>query len=464
MDEPYTTPTLTVEDEDALAQDRIIIQKSLGGKRKVSAALLTPPSSHAGSISSSSSSISSATASVRFHPLAAAENAFNLPDHAESVAAVEFCGFTPNAAQYIYGNYVKSRSVPQNPDDLMDYMFSQTNLAKNEMPPNEAMSRMGLTQSTQDRILDPRFEQIRGTESIKAWVKDTVRVNYLTLLQLQQRLKAAAIYTHKKKKRKSIQQPNIFEPEGVWQPSGTATATSNVPGISEYHSLPEAHITLVDARPNARPDHYQLFKGKAAVDIEDWIAPDGSIHLEGLRTFAGGDFNLREFAYYWTLEPATAEEYVKFARTRSPYSEIWFLSVQIKKTFVDSLRIEELWYGHDWKAFVWHCRKTKIPPASYDRLWKGDAAVELIKGHICRNTSHLITNIKAENVQTGITEANVMTINNDSKSTQWCFIGLELMARFDAEAKGKIHIEIRAPENSETTTDAPLDPTASKSS
>lgn len=36
------------------------------------------------------------------------------------------------------------------------------------------------------------------------------------------------------------------------------------------------------------------------------------------------------------------------------------------------------------------------------------------------------------------------------------------MARFDVEAKGKIHIEIRPPEKSETSTDAPLDTTASK--
>ncbi|KAL8976829.1 MAG: hypothetical protein Q9205_007247, partial [Flavoplaca limonia] len=161
------------------------------------------------------------------------------------------------------------------------------------------------------------------------------------------------------------------------------------------------------------------------------------------------------------LGPLKRTAYLHKTGARS--SEIWILSVQIKKKFVDSLRIEELWYGHDWKAFVWHCRKTEIPPASYNRPWKGDAAAELINGHICRNTSKLIANIKAENVQTGITDANVLTIDNDHfKSTQWYFVGLEVMARFNVEAKGKIHIEFSPPENSETSTHAPLDTTASK--
>ncbi|KAI4252010.1 MAG: hypothetical protein L6R42_008152 [Xanthoria sp. 1 TBL-2021] len=443
--------SLTAEDENSLAEDRIVVQNLSGGKRKVSASLLIPPSSHAGSLSSnySSSSSSSATASFRFQPLTAVNNTIILPDHSESVAAIEFCGFTLDAAQQIYSRFV-SRTDPNSPDELLDYMKSETNRAKDEdeLLPRVAMSKMGLGPAIQDRIMDDRFEQIRQTQSITAWVRNTIEVNYETLLLLQQRLKAAAVYTRAKKKRKSVQHPETFQPETVWQPSGTATVTSNIPGLSACHNLPEAHVSAVAVRPVDRPDHYTLYRGKAAVEMGDWISSDGSLQLEGLRTYAKGDFNLNNPAYYWTLELETAERYCNYAATRCPYSEIWLLQVQVKKTFVDSLRSKDLWYSNEWKEFVWHCRKGLQPPPRYDDFWKTNGA-ELIKGHVCQNSSRIITNIKKEDVQTAISEANVLSPNNQFKATQWCFLGIEVMSRFDAEVKGKIHVEIRPPPDSE---------------
>lgn len=205
-DFPPQDTLLSVEDEDSLADDRILISKSSGGRRKVSAALLTPPSSHAGSLSSissaASSSATSLTASVRWAPLEAVNQAIILPNHAESVAAIEFSGFTLEVAQQIYARFLARPLIHNNPDDLLDYMKAQAYIQDGESPPRAAMSSMGLTHEVQNRILDDRFEQIRQTQSITAWVHNTITVNYETLLLLQQRFKAAAIYIRKKKKRK----------------------------------------------------------------------------------------------------------------------------------------------------------------------------------------------------------------------------------------------------------------------
>ncbi|KAL8854171.1 MAG: hypothetical protein Q9221_001094 [Calogaya cf. arnoldii] len=455
--------SLTVEDENFLLEDRIVIEKSSNGKRKVSAALLTPPASQSGSLSSNSSSstASSATASVRFAPIVTVNSSFVLPDHHESVAAVEFCGFTLQAAQETYSRFANSRKDPDNPDDLLDFMKAQTLRAKKEeIPPREAMTMMGITTSIQDRILNGRFENIRLTQPIVFWVQNTIEINYKTLLVLQKRLKTAANFTHakKKKKRESLQAAT-FQP-GAKDEAPTGTATVSRPGVSAFQNLPEAHVTVAEARPKDKADFYTLFKGKAAAEMGDWIGADVAISLDGLRTYSGGDFNVSEAAYYWTLEHGTAEEYCNYAGERCSYSEIWLISVQLRKTYVDSLRTKSLWYGHDWKEFVWCCRKTRIPPPRYDDFYKGDEKAQLIKGHVCKNGSNLIMNIKAEDVQTRITPDNVMTIpGSDIKSTQWYFIGLETMAQFDEEAKGRFHIDIRPPPDSR----APTDPSSSKS-
>lgn len=116
-----------------------------------------------------------------------------------------------------------------------------------------------------------------------------------------------------------------------------------------------------------------------------------------------------------------------------------------RKSFVDSLRSEELWFGHDWKEFVWYSRKGRQPPARYDEFWKPSGA-ELIKGHLYKNSSRIITNIEQADVQTALAESNVRTIRNQSfKSTQWCLLGIDVMIRFGAEIRGKIHVDITPP-------------------
>jgi hypothetical protein len=52
------------------------------------------------------------------------------------------------------------------------------------------MTQIGLTQQMQDAILDPRFSTIFGTETLRFWIDDTLRINYLTLMHLLRRLKS----------------------------------------------------------------------------------------------------------------------------------------------------------------------------------------------------------------------------------------------------------------------------------
>lgn len=75
---------LTPEEMRSLEEDRILLSAPQNGNRKVSAAMLSPPSSH-----SSQSSSSRSSASVRYQPFNAAGMAFDLPEALESVAAFE---------------------------------------------------------------------------------------------------------------------------------------------------------------------------------------------------------------------------------------------------------------------------------------------------------------------------------------------------------------------------------------
>ena len=304
--------------------------------------------------------------------------------------------------------------------------------------------------SRYDGILSPSFREIFLTETVKYWARDTIQINWKTLIRLMTNLKAAATRSRAEKRKKKhvetvfSQQAESGQSSAATGPSHTAIVQSSIEGLDQQGLLPRSHVATVISPPPALPNHVVLFKATAAVETEEWIDEDGQVVLTGLKTFAGGDFNFVNPAQYWTPERATAEEYLGYAQSRCKYSEVWLIQIQIKESFVDALKNEDLWYSRDWKEYVWYCRRKREPPARYDGLWKAGTA-DVIRGHICKNDAHVITNIKKQEVQDQMNENNLMRNQDGSKATQWCFVQYESISSLAQEIKGKIHVEVAPP-------------------
>ncbi|KAI4097851.1 MAG: hypothetical protein LQ344_000123 [Seirophora lacunosa] len=428
------TDDLTVEDERILAEQRIVIGQSVAGKRKISAAFLSPPPSSR-SVSSSSTV---STASVRVQSVSLVNATLDVPEHLESSATVEICGFTREAAHKIHARWTSRPNPQNNPDSIWDYMRADIILADPHdlLEPSDALKRMGLTQSLRDAIMDPLHEDIRETEKITFWALDSVSVNWKTVCHYHQTLKTAAV-TLKSKKRKAQVQDLVQQGE----PAGaTATVQSALDTFSEFRNLPMAHVAVVDSPPVELADHITLWKAKAAVEMDEWINEDGFLSGPGLQTLPGGDFNSQDVAYYFTPEKATADKYWNYAQIRCPDSELWMIRVQVAKTFVDSLSTQEVWYGADWKEFVWSSRKRLNTAHKFSHLESSG----LVKGDVCTKMSQYIMRIEAQQVQTSMNEGNLL-FNDGVKATQWAIKGADKQKSFNQEIRGKIHIIITPP-------------------
>lgn len=273
-------------------------------------------------------------------------------------------------------------------------------------------------------------------------------VGYKTLLVLNQRLKDAAKQTRVKKKAKvsaKIALPDAGPSEEPAHQSFTPTIESSLETLTLQQNLPQAYVSLVTEPPSELPNHCMLYKAKAAAQMGDWISEEnGSLSLTGLVTHPGGDFNSDQLAYYWTPDRATAIQYRDWASVRCPHSEIWLIQCQVRTSYVESLRSKELWFGCNWKEFVWYCRKGADPPSRYRDFCQPN--VDLVKGHVFKNSSSVIvTRIKRENVQDSINESNLVVNPDGRKATQWAILNRASMRRFDEEIKGKIHVEVLQP-------------------
>lgn len=164
--------------------------------------------------------------------------------------------------------------------------------------------------------------------------------------------------------------------------------------------------------------------------------------MDSLKSFAGGDFNQAQGAWYWTPEEATAEQYRLWASRRNLHGETWIVCIQVPQTFFIKLRQEELWFSPNWKEYIWYCKKrlrVGYPPAKFDKYWKPPG--DIIKGHIAARHPSRYPIIDKADIEAKINEDDIL-MNGNKKSTQWVIMNKDTADRMAVEIRGKVHIEV----------------------
>lgn len=433
-----TPEDLSPKEAQLLEEEYPSILPAKGGKRTVSAAFLSsPPPSNS---SSSSVRSSQSTTSIRFHSFDASNSrTFDLPEFLDSVSTLEIMGFEPQTAQTIFQNWTQRGDSEAG---LLDFVRGHLSQLKKptmrDLAPRPAMTSLGINKDSQDAITDPRFTQIFETETLQYWLTDTLKTNYLTLQELRGRLKQHAKRSAAKKaERTSVE--GIFGHEPPSAQLSEMSVTTNM--VTETSHLPVNWVAVQTASP-VRPGHTALYKGKAADEMgeDNFIRSDGSVDMGVLRSHPGGDFNYESNAWYWTPQPIVAEEYRLWAARRCPNSETWVIRIEVPLKFVEELKSKELWFSPDWKEFVWNCKKQQVPPSKLDKYWKG---IAVLKGHCCTGVASKTTRIRADDVQTAMTQ-DFRLVVGDTVAVQWVFLTTSDANRLGEQIRGKIHIDITA--------------------
>jgi len=448
-----------IPEEIYILQEKGIIGVEILGKRKVSAALLSLPSSLPNSASASSTSSRSTLIRLRSFDPSSTKVSLDLPTDIESVAALEHLGFTRKVARDVFERYTKRPNPQQNPDSILEYAFGELNRLKaqpslQDIPPRQVMNTLGISNELQDALLNPRFTQLFESQTLLYWLKDSMRMRFKTLEQLLERLKshASRTITIRKGGKKRAKVEGLFEPGASSSSSSSQqpavpppTALANFLTTSQEHGLPSAWMSVELAPP--KPEGYvALYKSKSPIELtggEGFIRDDGAINTNSIRTESGGDFNHINYAWYWTEERETAEEYRQWAASRSSWSETWLIRVLVPETYLTSLRKQPLFFSPDWKEYVWYCKKQIAPPAKFDRFWKAGEA-EVVEGHICRCAMQIIQRTKKEQVQQNIHEDHCLVIGG-KKAIQWVLMHAETAERFGEIAKGNVYIDVHPP-------------------
>ena len=427
----------TTEQIRCLEEDTILLPLPYSQiKRKLSAAFTSQRSVSRSSASSASMSVDG------FRPDIV--HTFDIPIVEESIEVLEFIGFVAEAATVIYNRYLSRPHPDRNPDDLMAYVSGHISSLKlsqyDNMDPSEALRSIGLNSQIQEAITDPRFSHIFGTQPLYYWANDTVETNYAALLGRQRLLRnyANRRMTYKRKHNQAKQGTALSQEQGPSSPASAISATIDI--TPSDFQFPERRVIL-QSDIRMLDDHLSLYKGKAHPELRDEgeiIRNDGSANLSALATLPGGDFNSKSLAQYWSPKKETAEEYRLYAARRSPVADTCIVHIQVPLSFINRLHIENLWYSRNWKEYIWTCRKNLTLDRKFDLLKQAD----VVRGHVCSTISGRITRIPWENVQTHISESNVMRLPSGRKVTLWVFLQESTIDQLAEEIRGRIHFTI----------------------
>ncbi|KAL2060561.1 hypothetical protein VTL71DRAFT_9202 [Oculimacula yallundae] len=357
------------------------------------------------------------SASVLVRPTTNPQASYKLPESIECVAAVEWCGFIRSKAENIYENW--TTRPDQCPDGLIDYMTAAATRLKMEplisLPPAEALVELGISEDLRSALLDSKHAQLFRSQTLYFWVKDTIKMRCAMLWKIHEKTGA--------------------------QPEESRNASTP----TQLSYLPQ-HCATVQTPPPVLSDHYVFYIGKSASELGDLnclVRENGSIHLGALSKRGGGDFNEHREALYLSKERETAEQYRQWAARRNPHSESWIIRIQIPKSFVDCMLKRDLWYGEEWKKFVYYCRSNGNvgePPSWVKRF--GPVETQLIEGPICARAPSLMPKIK-EDIQHGFSEKDLL-YNGDRMAKQSAIIleDSDMKKRLEDLLRGRIFIEI----------------------
>ncbi|TEY36143.1 hypothetical protein BOTCAL_0566g00060 [Botryotinia calthae] len=465
-------------EEFQILEQEEIIGASINGKRKVSTGLLSmfssqsfssiPFSSNRPAInikildpenndeSGTSLSSESSTSIQVLRKGLVRVGTFELPESLESLALVEYLGYTRTKAAEIFTRWTNRPDPESNPYSLKNYALVELrNLEREPLRefldrPAEAMRRLGISEEMVNCMLAPEHKDVFETETLAAWLNIAMRSRYGTVAQYLDFLKAQAIrIVQTKKGNNSEKFDGVFQPAasapGTDAISGTNSATMSLESKFAGEIFPPEYVTIVQTSPQDRPGFVTLYKGKSRgygyEKSTRLIKENGNLDMDFLATYRGGDFNGQDVAWYWTREKETAEKYREWAASYDIHGETWIMQIQVPETFLQSVKIEGLWYGYDWKQYLWYCKKMTRNSDLPENLRKY-ATADVMEGHICKRHPSIVPKISRQDVQQKLAESDCLLLGNGRKSIQTVFMNWEVADRLEPLIGGNLYVEV----------------------
>ncbi|KAH0291765.1 hypothetical protein M436DRAFT_80911 [Aureobasidium namibiae CBS 147.97] len=135
--------------------------------------------------------------STGFHPSGQSLFDLALQTTANSIFGLVSISFAPRIARHIFQMYSRYKDPSCSSSEATNYDFFSfihghiihvNCWTFSRLSDAEKMAKLGIREEVSDAILDEKLKGVFGMQSLEYWIEDTLRINYATLLRLQDRV------------------------------------------------------------------------------------------------------------------------------------------------------------------------------------------------------------------------------------------------------------------------------------
>ncbi|CAG8018207.1 unnamed protein product [Penicillium nalgiovense] len=349
----------------------------------------------------------------------------SIPDHLISFATLLHLGYNSQTATHIWENWNNWPSWgPMRESDDIEYGVPFIDFAKGHIGSAldtcedddaqwfHCMELYGISNELREAIMDPKFRQIRLTESCKFWVQDTFKLRYRGLKAVQ-----AASREREMANRREASRPGQTRSTDSGQRS-ISDSLRMAPWLSHETALSPA---ATSAAENA-PGYTTLFKGVDRARVETLFQDSKRVLVGCLGSRQPSDFVPGgSGGIYFAIDREVAEYYASYTKRRDGCSAVVIVQLTIPNPVIESLpttRLQRIyWRSEQWKAFIFHSRREEAPLPSKLRKYH---VADLLIGSICRRPTHIFANMKSPDE---VTERMVFKLKDGRNAVQYVFKG-----------------------------------------
>ncbi|KAG5978140.1 hypothetical protein E4U55_006350 [Claviceps digitariae] len=327
----------------------------------VQAGLASPPDSASGTIRvhkrrlNRSSDSEEAHISLSPSSMDSGDSYTNIPDAIESLATIRYLGLTDAKAYQVWTQWADVRA-----ENDSDYEITFIEFIVGCLTPSvkddpcednddqwyQSMDQYGINDELQEAIMDPRFKDLRLSNSCFSWVRNTVEARFLGLREIQETSRE-----RERARQRASQRPGGSQMEqtsDLMHDEAALTVMSD-PAIEAAHPV---------------PGFTTLFKGMSTARLYNVNDIDSSINVLGLGSSLQTDFSSRKAAVYFAVDREVAARYALWAKRRHPDNSACLLQIRVPNSAIESLRPDKLrtvyWdpTGNDktWEKLIFNCR------------------------------------------------------------------------------------------------------------
>ncbi|CAG8391456.1 unnamed protein product [Penicillium salamii] len=351
----------------------------------------------------------------------------SIPEHLTSFATLEYLGYNRQTAARIWERWTNwpPGIIKRQCDDFEDGIpFIEIAEGHLEAEPDtcddndsawvECLDKYGMSNEFMQAIMDTKFRHIRLTKTCKFWAKDTLKLRYRALEEVQE---ASRQRERERATQREASHPGTNSPDPPAQRS-ISDSLRSVPWMSPETAM-SSFATQVAA--NA-PGITHLYRGMDKAWIGGLFRDDGSINYGCLTTRSPADFSSRQADIYFGIDREVAVYYACYAKRRSESSAAVIVQVSLPNSVIETLAPPDIqrvyWPTMEWKSLVLNCRQERKTPSQLRKY----RLAKLVIGSICNKPTKILAKMQSPNE---ITERMVYKTTDGRLAVQYVFIGEE---------------------------------------